>query len=245
MARAQTPAGTPESTPVAAEPVFGRQTPMPGFKSLVAPLAGDFRRLATRENLTLATVGLSSAGFLHRWDGNLSDGWGNSATVRRTFGPGRIVGGMVAQTSGAFLTYVAGRVTGSERIASLGSDLFRAQIVAQTTTQALKFSTRRTRPDGTTLSFPSGHTASSFATATVLRAHFGWKAGVPAYAVATWVAASRMQSERHYLSDVIAGATVGILAGRSVTVGVGGTRFSVSPMAAPGGLGISFVRIER
>jgi membrane-associated phospholipid phosphatase len=79
----------------------------------------------------------------------------------------------------------------------------------------------------------------------VLRAHFGWKAGVPAYAVATWVAASRMQSERHYLSDVIAGATVGILAGRSVTVGMGGTRFAVSPMAAPGGIGVSFVRIER
>jgi membrane-associated phospholipid phosphatase len=79
----------------------------------------------------------------------------------------------------------------------------------------------------------------------VLQTKFGWKAGIPAYAMASWVAASRLQSNRHYLSDVIAGATIGVLAGRSVTLGRGAARFSVSPTAIPGGIGMSFVRVQR
>ncbi len=138
-----------------------------------------------------------------------------------------------------------GRATGSSRVATIGAKLFRAQVAAQVTTQAIKFGTQRTRPDGTRLSFPSGHTSSSFATANVLQAELGWKAGVPAYAVAAWVAASRVQMDRHFLSDVIAGATVGLLAGRSVTVGRGHAKFSLSPMVVPGGFGATLVKIGK
>ena len=55
----------------------------------------------------------------------------------------------------------------------------------------IKMAVRRGRPDGTRFSFPSGHSAVTFASATVLQQHFGWKVGVPAYAVAAYVAASR------------------------------------------------------
>ena len=89
-------------------------------------------------------------------------------------------------------------------------------------------------------SFPSGHTSVSFATATVVQRHFGWKAGAAAYGLASYVAASRIQEKRHFLSDVAFGATIGILAGRAVTVGTGDHRFAISPMAAPGGGGVSF-----
>jgi hypothetical protein len=98
----------------------------------------------------------------------------------------------------------------------------------------LKYSIRRVRPDDTSFSFPSGHTAVSFASATVLQRHFGWKIGVPAYALASYVGASRIQAKRHYFSDV---------AGRSVTVGRGDGCFAVAPMAAPGGGGVGFTWI--
>ena len=88
--------------------------------------------------------------------------------------------------------------------------------------------------DGTEFSFPSGHSAATFASATVLQRHFGWKVGVPAFAVASYVAASRVQEKRHFLSDVAFGATLGIIAGRTVTVGRGEARFAVSPMADTG-----------
>ena len=57
--------------------------------------------------------------------------------------------------------------------------------------------------------FPSGHASTTFASASVLEAHFGWKFGVPAYAFATYVAASRLHENRHYLSDVVFGGAIG------------------------------------
>jgi membrane-associated phospholipid phosphatase len=80
----------------------------------------------------------------------------------------------------------------------------------------------------------------TFASATVLQRDLGWKVGIPAYGIATYVAASRIQENRHFLSDVAFGAAIGIIAGRTVTLGRGDGRFAVAPMAAPGGGGVSF-----
>jgi membrane-associated phospholipid phosphatase len=59
------------------------------------------------------------------------------------------------------------------------------------------------------------------------------------------VAASRIQTQRHYLSDVAFGAAIGIVAGRTVTIGHGNARFAVSPAAAPGGAGVNFTWVGR
>ena len=226
---------------------FGEPTAkprMPAFADLIKPLGGDFKRLFLKENAGLAQLGFLGALTAAPWDANVKTaGWGDG-TVHTVLKPGEIVGGMLLQSSAAFATYAAGRITNKPRVAHLGAELVRAQIVSQAVVQAVKFATQRTRPDGTTLSFPSGHTASSFATATVLNAHFGPKVGLPAYAMATWVAASRVQMKRHHVTDVIVGATVGVLAGRSVTFGVRSSRFTVNPLAVPGGGGVSIVRVN-
>lgn len=215
----------------------------PGFGQLFTSIGTDFKHLATRQNLFIAGIGLASSTTAHRWDADISSSRFGAAGVTEAFEQGQLVGNFTTQAGAAFATYLVGRMSHSAEIASLGSELFRAQLLAQTTTQILKVGARRTRPDGTTLSFPSGHAAAGFATASVLQSRYGWKAGAPAYAVATWIAASRVQSHRHYLSDVIAGATIGILAGRSVTIGHGAGRFSVSPMPVSGGMGINLVHV--
>ena len=46
--------------------------------------------------------------------------------------------------------------------------------------------------------------------------------------------------KRHYLSDVAFGAAIGMMAGRTVTIGRGEARFAVAPAAAPGGAGVNF-----
>jgi membrane-associated phospholipid phosphatase len=216
---------------------------MPGVSQLFKPLKNDFRRMASRDNLALLQAGALGALTFSPWDRRVQDAAWGQGSVHSTLKPGALVGGFIFQSSAAIATYAVGRATKQTRIAELGVDLVRAQIVSQTTTQALKFATQRTRPDGTSLSFPSGHTSSSFATASVLHAHFGPKVGIPAYAMAAWVAASRVQMKRHHVSDVIVGASIGLLAGRSVTFGHGSTRFGLSPMAVPGGGGINLVRI--
>ena len=68
----------------------------------------------------------------------------------------------------------------------------------------------RTRPDGGHQSFPSGHATSAFAGAAFLQRRYGWAFGVPAYAVASYVAYSRVEAKRHYTSDVVAGSAIGI-----------------------------------
>jgi membrane-associated phospholipid phosphatase len=70
----------------------------------------------------------------------------------------------------------------------------------------------RTRPDGGHQSFPSGHAASAFAGAGFLQRRYGWGFGIPAYAVASFVGYSRVESKHHYTSDVVAGAAIGIAA---------------------------------
>ncbi|MFN3402853.1 MAG: phosphatase PAP2 family protein [Cytophagaceae bacterium] len=71
------------------------------------------------------------------------------------------------------------------------------------------------RPDSSDFrSFPSGHTAQAFAAATIIHKEFRYKSpwyGVGAYAIASSVAFFRMANNRHWLSDVLAGAGVGIL----------------------------------
>ena len=161
------------------------------------------------------------------------------------FEAGEVVGGGVAQVGTAFATYALGRVAKSPRTAAVGADLVRAQILNAVLTQGVKLSVGRTRPDGSRFSFPSGHTSSSFATAAVLQRHFGWRAGVPAYGLAAYIAGSRLQENKHYLSDVVFGAAIGIVAGRTVTIGRGQARFAVAPVAAPGGAGVGLTWVGR
>ena len=91
------------------------------------------------------------------------------------------------------------------------------------TSQAMKSAINRTRPQyqysseifslspGRTKSFPSGHTTLAFSTATTLTLEYKkWYIAVPAYAWATGVAYSRMYEGKHYPSDVLAGAVLGV-----------------------------------
>ena len=97
-------------------------------------------------------------------------------------------------------------------------DLIQSLDVSEALVQTLKYTTRRERPDGSGKnSFPSGHAADTFAFATALERHLGWKGAVPAYIFSSYVAISRLPDNRHWLSDAVFGASVGIIAGRTVT----------------------------
>lgn len=74
------------------------------------------------------------------------------------------------------------------------------------------------RPDHSGFSsFPSGHTATAFAAAELLRAEYWHRApwiGVLGYAAATTTGALRVYNNRHWVSDVVAGAAIGFLSTR-------------------------------
>ncbi len=81
-------------------------------------------------------------------------------------------------------------------------------------TYILKKLVNNTRPDRTSMSFPSGHTANAFAGATILsmeyQENYHWVPCV-AYGTASLVGGMRILNNRHYLSDVLFGAGLGIL----------------------------------
>ena len=211
-----------------------------GVQDVGADASPDFRRIPSWTNIAILAAGGLGAAMSHTSDRSLSNAMSGSQSLGTVLGVGETAGGARMQLFGALGTYAVGRFSGHNTIAAIGADLIQSQIVAQAMTAAIKMSVGRTRPDGTQYSFPSGHSSVSFATATVLQRNLGWKVGIPAYGFATYVAASRIQDKRHFLSDVTFGAAIGIVAGRSVTVGKGDATFAVAPSAVPGGGGISF-----
>lgn len=125
-------------------------------------------------------------------------------------------GGLVVASLTAGL-FAAGALSHEGRFHDATYDLSQAVIVNAAYTYALKRTVHRTRPDGSNaFSFPSGHTSTAFAAATVLQGHYGAKVGIPAYGIASFIGASRMASQKHHLSDVLAGATLGYVVGRTV-----------------------------
>lgn len=210
------------------------------FGDVIGRTLGDFKRLPSRDTLAWLSVGAAIALAAHPADRSSSRTLANSLAADRTFEAGEVLGGALFQLAGSATTYLAGRATGNSTVTSVGVDLLRAQILAQTVTAAIKRSVQRQRPDGTQYSFPSGHSSVTFASATVLQRHFGWKAGAVAYGAATYVAVSRVQEERHFLSDVAFGAAIGIIAGRAVTFDIGDNRLALAPSVTPRGGSVNF-----
>lgn len=82
-----------------------------------------------------------------------------------------------------------------------------------TATWVLKYAINKPRPEGRLdgHAFPSGHTSFVFQGASFLQRRYGWKYGIPAYAVAGFVAYSRMEgiNDRHDGWDILGGILVG------------------------------------
>ena len=219
----------------------------PRRSSLLRDVIGDYGRFfTTRENYLVLGLGLTSSLSLKALDEPIRDSRFNSelwfnegTTLDHVFESGEVIGSSLIQIGGAVATYGIGSWIGTPGVAALGRDLVRVQLLTQGITQLVKYTARRTRPDGSSqASFPSGHASGTFASATVLQRHYGWKVGIPAFGVASYVAASRLAENKHFLSDVVFGAAVGLAAGRTVTFGMGSTRFELSPLAAQGGAGV-------
>jgi membrane-associated phospholipid phosphatase len=216
--------------------------PARGFVSALAHnLGDDFKHMPRRNSLYWLAGGSALALAVHREDNSINARLVNH-TTDALWTPGHIIGSTEVILGSAGAAYLLGRATGRTRLQHLGMDEIEAAILSETFTQGLKLAVRRDRPreiggqQSKTYSFPSGHSMLTFAGATVLQQHLGYKAGVPTYLAATYVAMSRLHDNRHFASDVAFGAAMGIVIGRSVTFH--GRNFYASPMLLPDGAGI-------
>jgi membrane-associated phospholipid phosphatase len=124
--------------------------------------------------------------------------------------------------------YLATSALGMEQARALWVDAGIAAVLAQVAILPLKYGLGRARPaqeQGThefkpftgNDAFPSGHSAQAFAIASAVSMHADnpWAGGC-AYGLAGLVGVSRLETRDHHVSDVLAGALVGTVIGRSV-----------------------------
>lgn len=90
-----------------------------------------------------------------------------------------------------------------------------AYAVMAVATNAMKYTFKHPRPgSGTRNSFPSGHSATAFTGAELMRIEYGNYIGIAGYAVAVSVGFLRIYNDRHWITDVLGGAAIGILSAR-------------------------------
>ena len=235
-AQAQPPTAPPDPQEQKAE---AKEPPTPartGIRALFGDLGEDLKHLPAMQNVYLAAIGGGLAAAVHPADQTFNVRLqSHSDAFNTVFAPGKYLGDTPEQIALSLGTYAFGRWRNQPKVAHLGMDLLQAQILTEILDEPIKFATHRLRPDASNhQSFPSGHAAITFAAATVIERHLGWRKAVLGYAIASYVAASRLHDNRHYLSDVVFGAAVGSIAGRTV-VHHQADYWALTPVAVPGG----------
>lgn len=170
------------------------------------------RKLGDRTSLTLLATGTLTTFALQPHDADYRGRWvGHQQMHRSVSNVGDILG------SG----YVGAAIIGMQYLWDDERENWKSHarsLVWQTAvTGLLKYSTGVQRPGNKNRyeSFPSGHTATAFATATSLTYSYGAKAAAVAYPLAVLVGLSRMADDMHWASDVVAGGFVGFIMARA------------------------------
>lgn len=211
----------------------------PAISDFPKDLLGNFVGLWSKDNLVPLLVGAGAVTAAMPADDRVkqtfydpaaTDGF---AVAGKEIGKSQLLGPVIG------VSFLASRLTDNAKVQSLTYDAAQGFLVSNTVMAGLKKITGRSRPDGADdYSFPSGHTANSFMLATVVSRHYGWRKALPAYAAASYVGASRIRSQKHHLTDVLAGAALGYIVGRTVTrrsAEDGPPRFNLGVAVPPGG----------
>jgi len=236
------------ATPSAQQPPEPRHT---GLKALAVETWGDFKAFPSRRSTwVILGIGAAAAAAAHPVDDEVNAHLQGSDAAARFFAPGQWIGSAYVQVGAAVGLYAIGRYAlphaagepRTNKVSHIGFDMLRALIVSQTFTQAIKNTVRRDRPTGVCCAFPSGHASATFATASVIERHFGYRGSLPMFAVATYVATSRLHEDQHFLSDVIFGAALGVASGWTVVGRHGRSSYALMPVPVRGGVMMTLVR---
>jgi membrane-associated phospholipid phosphatase len=223
LARAQSQDPEPQKPepPPAAVGEAGTKETHSFFPALAHNLLDDVKHLPRWNTVVAIGIGGGLAAIVHPWDAEINNHL--VGTPSAFWKAGAFIGQTPTILAASLTTYAVGRATSSPRAAHLGMDEIEASLLTGAITLGLKQAVKRPRPlalDGSEqsgYSFPSGHSSATFAAATVLQQHLGYKAGIPTYLVASYVAMSRLHDNKHYASDVLMGAGIGVAVGRTVT----------------------------
>jgi hypothetical protein len=252
---AETAGTTP--APAASGAAPGSTFPTPphtGLSTLFRDTVLDYATFPRRQSTWwILGIGGALAASLHPLDDDVNAHLVSSSAADKIWKPGHIIGGPVMYIAPPAV-YLFGRyilprfdddVSTTNKWSHMGLDLVRAELLEEGLVQAIKVSVNRTRPNGQSHSFPSGHAAATFAFASVIERHLGARLALPTILIATYVGTSRLHDNVHFLSDVAFGAALGTAAGWTVVGRHGRTNYSLMPTPIPGGMAFMVSRTPR
>jgi membrane-associated phospholipid phosphatase len=229
------PTGTVAAGEEAAKPRRGF------FSALGHNLGDDVKHIPRRNSAYWLAGGIGAAFAVHPIDHTLN---ARLAPHSGVFAAGDYIGSVFTIGAAGMAAYTFGRLANYPRTEHLGMDEVEGVLLAEGISEGMKQVVRRKRPVPPTgplhsgFSMPSGHATATFTAATILQQHLGYKAAIPTYLVATYVAMSRLHDNVHFASDVVMGAATGIIIGRSVTWH--GRNFYGQLQPTPGGIAVAF-----
>jgi membrane-associated phospholipid phosphatase len=239
------PRPLPSLTQAAAQAPTPPEPRHTGIAALFRATGSDFAAFPKRRS-TWAILGIGAAAALavHPFDDEINEEAMEAGGLRTFLKPGKYLGYMWVQGGAAVGLYVIGRYvmepeipgTHTNKVSHLGFDLLRANLVTSALTYGIKYAAQRDRPTGECCAFPSGHASVTFATAAVLERHFGYRASWPMFLIAGYVSASRITDNRHFMSDVLFGAALGMASGWAVVGRHGREDFTLIPTPIRGGV---------
>jgi len=210
-------------------PAYLLSYPQTGIETLTAPLSWE-----TADWLTLAGVAgvLATAYLVDEQVKSIVTDDQNEVTDLLA-GAGNQLGESYVLLPAIGTTLAGGLLLDSPKTVDTALLSLKSLILATGTTTVLKYATQRRRPDedaGNGFwngkgfsrdrdSFPSGHSTAVWSVATVIATQYSEEGWVPplAYGLATLTCYGRLHADRHWLSDVIAGALIGYTSGKMTT----------------------------
>ena len=218
-----------------------------GWGALLKSTGKDFVAFPKRRSTwVILGIGGVAAGIAHPLDDGINEDLQDANGLRKALKPGKYLGYGFVQGGAAVGVYLIGRYAmkhedgnRTNKASHLGFDLLRAQLVTGGFTYGIKYAVRRQRPTGECCAFPSGHASVTFATASVLERHFGYRASWPMFAIAGYVSASRITDNRHFLGDVLFGSALGMATGWTVVGRHGRDSFTLFPAPVRGGVAVA------
>lgn len=200
---------------------YTRQVEPSNNQNIFKDIGGDFISPVTTKAKYVFYAGSALTLLLVAFEDHISDPAQKDIAEDHPLGRashiGNLAGQMYPNLFYIFGMLLHGGLSENKKSYNRASHMFKTTLYSSALTTMLKYTAREPRPSGNNKdAFPSGHTTTAFAFASVIGTEHDWPYGLAAYTMATFVAVSRMNDNQHLLHQVVGGATIGLSYGLSL-----------------------------
>jgi membrane-associated phospholipid phosphatase len=167
--------------------------------------------------VALGLAGVATGVFENNYDDKINDHFERHGKMSKSLEDGLYVAGNPGThfaITGLWYGLAAG--SGNSENQEKAMTMMSALAITGASTMSLKWMANNDCPNGAEYGWPSGHTSSTMAAASVLDEFYGPAVGIPAYAFTGLMGYRMMEEGDHWASDVIFGAVLGYVVGHSV-----------------------------